>query len=47
VAATREHALELTLLEMKNEWKQVNFSTKLYRLILASAEITVSIPLRI
>jgi len=31
VAATREHALELTLLEMKNEWKQVNFSTKLYR----------------
>jgi hypothetical protein len=34
VAATREHALELTLLEMKNEWKQVNFSTKLYRFVI-------------
>ena len=31
IAATREHALELTLQDMKNEWKQVNFKTLPYR----------------
>jgi dynein heavy chain len=33
IAATREHALELTLQDMKNEWRQVNFSTLPYRLV--------------
>ena len=31
IAATREHALELTLLGMKDEWTQVNFKTLPYR----------------
>ena len=31
IAATREHALELTLQDMKNEWKMVNFKTLPYR----------------
>ena len=31
IAATREHALELMLQDMKNEWKQVNFRTLSYR----------------
>ena len=31
IAATREHALELTLEEMKSEWHQVDFATLPYR----------------
>ena len=31
IAATREHALELTLEDMKHEWAQVNFRTLPYR----------------
>jgi dynein heavy chain len=31
LAATREHALELTLEDMKHEWAQVNFKTLPYR----------------
>ena len=31
IAATREHALELMLQDMKNEWQQVNFRTLSYR----------------
>ena len=33
LAATREHALELTLEEMKHEWAQVNFKTLPYRYV--------------
>ena len=31
VSATREHALELMLKEMKEEWKKVNFTTTTFR----------------
>ena len=34
VAATQEHALELTLKGMKAEWEHVKFSTVTYRLVM-------------
>ena len=34
IAATREHALELTLEDMKHEWAQVNFKTLPYRFVI-------------